>query len=89
MNQNKTQSKSPTLEEPPTPHPSGAWDRSDFVRYTAKLEAALQKFMTVTATSDEGLTQMATMEGRAKFYERLRPVRAEAYGILSREAHKP
>jgi len=39
--------------------------------------------MSVTEASDEGLTQMGTIEGRVKFYERLRTVRAEAHGILS------
>jgi hypothetical protein len=55
----------------------------DYPEYARTLERALWKFMAVTETSDEGITQMATIESRVKFYERLRTVRAEAYGILS------
>jgi hypothetical protein len=32
---------SPSFEVPPTPRPSGAWDRSDYIHQTAKLESAL------------------------------------------------
>ena len=58
----------------------------DAVAYAQKLERALRKFMAVTETGDDGITQMATIEGRVKFYERLRTVRAEAHGILSHNA---
>ena len=34
---------SPSFEVPPTPHPSGAWDRSDFIHHARKLEAALRE----------------------------------------------
>ena len=49
----------------------------------AEMERALRQFMAVTETGDDGITQMATIEGRVKFYERLRTVRTEAHGILS------
>ena len=58
----------------------------DAVAYAQKLERALRKFMAVTETGDDGITQMATIEGRVKFYERPRTVRAEAHGILSHNA---
>lgn len=51
--------------------------------HARSMERALRKFMAVTETSNEGLTQMATIEGRVKFYERLRTVRAETHEILS------
>ena len=48
----------------------------------AEFERTLGKFMAITETSDDGITQMATIEGRVKFYERLRTVRKEAHRIL-------
>ena len=53
------------------------------IEHAKTLERALHKFMAVTETSADGVTQMATIEGRVKFYDRLRTVRAEAHGILS------
>lgn len=54
----------------------------EVVAYAQKLERVLNKFMAVTETSNGGITQMATIEGRVKFYDRVRGVRAEAHEII-------
>lgn len=44
MSLNPTEVLSSTsFECPPTPRPSGAWDRSDYVHYTNRLESALME----------------------------------------------
>ena len=51
--------------------------------YCGNFEKMLRKFMALTECNENGLTQMATIEGRVKFYQSLRKVRIEAAKILS------
>lgn len=65
--------------------PEPAWHLQEFepAAGEACVESVLRKFMAATGTSDEGLTNMATIEGRVKFYERIRAVRQEAHRVLA------
>jgi len=72
---------SPSSDSPPTPHPSGAWDRSDFIRHTAKLEAALLEIakQKLASEMDDQSAECADWEGG---YEAIVTIARAALGLL-------